>query len=82
MSEVQFANVSNPTAFGVEWSAGENGSQYQLVNPRGTEGLVFGMKVEGARQWSVVPVVDPTRFMDTIPRTFNDFLKVAKAYVE
>ncbi|MEO6085698.1 MAG: hypothetical protein ABIQ18_21530 [Umezawaea sp.] len=81
MSEVRFANVSNPAAFGVEWSAGENGNRYQLVNPRDTDGLIFGMKVEGAHQWSVVPVVDPTRFMDTAPKNFRSFLEVARAYV-
>ncbi|ONI83481.1 hypothetical protein ALI22I_33840 [Saccharothrix sp. ALI-22-I] len=81
MSEVKFANVSNPAAFGVEWSAGENGCRFQLVNVRGTTGLMFGMKAPGRDRWSSMAVVDPSRFLEATPRTYGDFLKVAHAYV-
>lgn len=76
-------NVSNPAAFGVEWKAGETGSRYQLVNVRGTTGLLFGVKVQGASGWSTMPVVDPSRFgMDSPPRTFAEFRKVAENYID
>ncbi|XVV02782.1 hypothetical protein ACQPW3_36355 [Actinosynnema sp. CA-248983] len=81
MSGVQFANFSSPAAFAVEWSAGENGSRCQLVNPRGTASLIFGMKVKDSGEWMTTAVVDPTRFLDAVPRTFADFLKAAHAYV-
>ncbi len=77
----EFKNVSNPATFGVEWTAGDNGSTFQLVNVRGQMTLMFGIKTAGAREWSAVPVVDPSRFMTSAPKTFAEFREIATAYV-
>jgi hypothetical protein len=70
-------NVSNPAAFGVEWSAGEN--RYQLVNQRGTSSLLFGSCVGGI--WNSTPVVDPERFGELPPKTFAQFRAIAETFV-
>jgi hypothetical protein len=80
----KLTNVSNPAAFGVEWTAGDNGgsTRFQLVNPRGTTTLLFGMRVEGRKSWTTTPVVDPSRFgLYAAPRTFRDFDEIARRYV-
>ncbi|MCG8926634.1 hypothetical protein [Lentzea sp. CC55] len=80
MSEPNFKNVSNPAAFGVEWTAGNHGSRYQLVNPKGTSSLLFGVMVSGSKTWSTTPVIAPDRFLRATPETFGDFLEAARAY--
>jgi hypothetical protein len=80
--DYKLVNVSNPAAFGVEWSAGENGNRYQLANPRGTTGLLFGVKHEGSDKWLTTTVADPERFgMTASPTTFAQFRDVASRYV-
>lgn len=79
---VNVINMTTPAAFGVEWRAGENGTRFQLANPRGTRTLLFGAKPAGADQWMTTPVVEPSRFgMDTPPRTFAQFRRIADAYI-
>lgn len=72
-------NVSNPAAFAVEWS--EDCCRYQLVNLRGTSGLVFGLRRSGG-DWSTVRVENPERFLTVAPRTFADFREVARTFYE
>jgi hypothetical protein len=80
---VTFTNHSNPAAFGVEWTSEESGTRFQLVNPRGTTSLLFGMRAEGNDRWTTTRVVEPSRFgMTTPPRTFAHFREIATAYVE
>jgi hypothetical protein len=82
---MNYRNVSNPAAFGVQWSAGENGNDFQLVNPRGTTGLLFGMRNtrEGRSNWSTTSVVDPSRFgLNAPPTNYKEFLAVARSYIE
>lgn len=80
---IRFQNVSNPAAFGVEWTSEESGTRFQLVNPRDTMSLAFGMRRAGNDRWSTTVVVDPSRFgMTAPPRTFAQFREIATAYVE
>ena len=80
---MNYQNVSNPAAFGVEWAAGETGNRYQLVNSRGTTGLMFGAKHEGTTEWISTRVVDPERFgLLAPPKTFHDFMLIVRRYVE
>lgn len=80
---VQFSNISNPTAWGVEWVGGEEGrNSFQLVNPRGTTGLWFGVRPKGESKWLTTEVVLPERFMVSAPRTYREFVDVARRYVE
>ena len=78
---IKFTNMTTPASFGVEWAAGDNGSQFQLVNPRGTASLLFGCKPKG-KGWMTTPVVDPSRFMEQAPKTFAEFERIARAYVD
>lgn len=85
MTKPDYQNVSNLAAFGVQWSAGENGNEMQLVNLRGTTGLLFSMRNqrEGRSNWSTTSVVDPSRFgLNTPPRNYKEFLAVARSYIE
>lgn len=83
MTVTQLTNVSNPAAFGVEWTAGETGNTYQLTNPRGTTNLLFSARHEGSIKWlPASSVVDPSRFGLTKPPTsFAAFRTVALAYI-
>jgi hypothetical protein len=83
MSTVKLTNVSNPAVFAVEWTAEESGNRYQLVNPRDSETLLFGMWREDEQQrWATTPVVAPSRFgMDGPPKSFRTFLAIANTYV-
>lgn len=75
-------NMTTPASFGVEWRAGDHGTRFQLVNPRGTRTLLFGAKPTGTDRWMMTPVVDPSRFgMDDPPRTFAQFGKIVDAYI-
>lgn len=81
--EVKYQNMTTPASFGVEWTAGDNGSRFQLANPRGTTGLLFGVLTEGKTEWSTTSVVEPSRFgLTDAPKTFAEFMKVVRAYVE
>jgi hypothetical protein len=81
--KVRFAGFSLSAAFGVEWNVGASGTRYQLVNPRGTTTLFFGLMVQGAEQWSTTPVIAPERFgMHTPPHGLAGFRKIAEAYVD
>lgn len=80
---VKFANVSNPTVFGVEWTHEDSGSRYQLSNIRGTYNLMFGCLPAGKTEWMTTSVFAPERFgMDTPPSTFKQFAEIARRYVE
>jgi len=57
MSTVKLTNVGNPAAFAVEWAAEESGNRFQLVNPRDSETLWFGMCREDEQRWATTPVV-------------------------
>ena len=80
--KIKLTNVSNTAAFGAEWTTGHNGNRFQLVTPRGTAELFFGVLSEGSTEWRTTRVVDPSRFgMDGPPRTIVDFLDIAEKYV-
>lgn len=82
MSTVQLTDVSNLAAFAVEWTAGESGNRYQLVNPRDSMTLWFGMWRDDEKRWATATVVDPSRFgMTQPPTSFRAFLTVANSYV-
>jgi hypothetical protein len=82
MSTVMLTNVSNTAAFAVEWIAGESGNRYQLVNPRGSVTLWFGMWRDDEQRWAIDTVVDPSRFgMTQPPTSFPAFLAVANSYI-
>lgn len=79
---VTVTNMSTPASFGVEWRAGEHGTRFQLVNPRGTRRLLFGTKPDGADRWMTTTVIDPSRFgLNTPPRTFAQFRRIVDAYI-
>jgi hypothetical protein len=76
---ITYTNVSNPAAFGVQWST--NANQYTLVNPRGITALWFGVHRDG--RWITTDVIDPSRFgLTTPPTTYRDFMTIVKSYVE
>jgi hypothetical protein len=78
-SRIHFVNVSNPAAFGVEWTAETN--RFTLVNPRGTTALWFGAYHDG--RWWRMDVVDPSRFGLTDPPTsFPEFMAIVRVYVQ
>lgn len=75
-------NVSNLAAFGVEWE--EEGSRFQLANPRGTRTLLLGIKSSG-HEWMTAPVEAPQRFLGGLtgpPRTFSEFRSVVQAWFD
>jgi hypothetical protein len=77
----RLVNVSNPAAFGVEWTDAE-GNVYQLVNPVGTTGLQWGRKPPGGTHWWSGSVTDPDRFgLTTAPVKFSDFRGICERYV-
>lgn len=78
MEAKDLSNVSNPAAFGVEWE--RDGSSCQLVNLRGTDGLLFGLRVEGRTDWVTTPVEEPGRFLTGVPSTFAEFRTAALAF--
>jgi len=82
MSTVKLTNVSNPAAFAVEWTAEESGNRYQLVNPRDSDTLWFGMWQEDQKRWATTTVVAPSRFgMDRPPKSSRTFFAIANTYV-
>lgn len=82
MSTVTLTNVSNPAAFAVEWTAEESGNRYNLVNPRDSATLWFGMWRNDEERWATAQVVAPSRFgMDRPPKSFRAFLAIANTYV-
>lgn len=80
---IKYVNVSTPAAFGVEWVNGDNGSTFQMVNIRGTGGLLFGVRLADSAKWITTPVIGPERFTDGEPiKTINQFMAVVRRYVE
>ncbi|GGM45311.1 hypothetical protein GCM10012275_15440 [Longimycelium tulufanense] len=75
-------NVSTPAAFAVEWVAGESENLYQLINSRGTTSLFFGIQRKDTGEWRTMSVLDPSRYMDKPPKSFHEFEKVARSYIE
>jgi hypothetical protein len=80
---IHYVNMSTPASFGVEWSNGDNGSRFQLANPRGTGSLIFGVKPAGQDRWITTTVIDPSRFgMDKAPKSYAAFMTTVRKYVE
>ncbi len=76
----KFSNVSNPAAFGAEWSDGE--SRYQLCVSRGTSTLVMGFWNEGQRRWFNTAVAAPERFgMNAPPKSWREFAAVVTSFI-
>lgn len=81
MTKIKLTNVSNPAAFGVEW-IGESGTVHQLVNSRGTTGLMYGRKTQHSDGWVQARVVDPERFgLTSPPRSMAEFRAIAERFV-
>lgn len=79
---MEVINVSNPAAFAVQWTAGETGNTYQLLNPGGTAELTFGCKPAGRDRWRHTRVVAPERFgMTKPPKNHKESLSIARAYI-
>lgn len=78
-----YTNMTTPASFGVEWIMGETGNRYQLINIRGTETLMFGVKRADGDRWHTTTVVDPSRFgLDSPPKSYRAFMEVVRRYVE
>ena len=78
-----YTNVSNPTAFGVEWTHPDSGNRHTLFTIRGTTSLHYGLKANDRDVWSTMPVVNPERFGLTEPvKSFKAFMTIVRAYVE
>lgn len=78
-----YTNVSNPAAFGVQWTAGDSDSTYQLANPRGTTQLLFGTRLKDDNRWHTTTVVDPSRFgMTKALKSLQAFMAIVRRYVE
>lgn len=76
---MQLKNVSNPAAFGIEWTACN--TRYQLCNPRGTSCLMMGIQT-GGMSWHTTTVVSPERFgLAGPPANWRMFLAIAKAFI-
>lgn len=75
-------NVSNVAAFAVEWTAGDTGNTYQLINERGTRRVQVAARHAGADRWHTTEVTSPERFgMDVAPKTFAQFRAFALAFI-
>ena len=67
-------NVSNPAAFGVEWTE-PSGTRCQLYTLRGTTTLHLGMRYHG--EWNTITVTEPSRFGLTEPvKTMKEFMVI------
>lgn len=75
----KLSNVSNITAFGVEWTE-ESGTTFQLVNIRGTQSLMMGVRPVGTGRWTTVPVSAPERFVSGPIRTQAHFNGVVEKW--
>ena len=76
-----FTNVSNPAAFGVEWTA-DSGSRYTMVNIRGTYGLTFGVRLTAEDPWITTRVDGAERFgLTEPPATYRAFLAIVTSFV-
>lgn len=82
MSTIKVINVSNLAAFGAEWTT-ETGARWQLVNPKGTDSLTFGVLPAGANRWvHGGAVADPERFGFAGPcKNARELLAVAERFV-
>ena len=77
----RFANVSNPAAFGAEWTDGE--SRYQLCTPRGTASLIMGFWNAEQGRWYNTSVAAPERFgMAGAPRNWREFSAIVTAFID
>lgn len=80
MTEPELRDLSNPAAYGAEWSSEHH--TYQLVCSRGTSTLMLGIKPAGSDCWTSTPVIAPERFgMTGPPSTTAEFLAIARAFV-
>jgi len=52
MTSPTIHTVDNPAAIGVEWE--QDGTRYQLCNPRGTTLLVLGWRTDQRWTWTTV----------------------------
>lgn len=77
----KYANMTTPASFGVEWAS--DGSRFQLVNPRGTTSLLFGVKPESRDMWTTTTVDEPSRFgLTESPKSYDEFLSFVRAFAE
>ena len=73
-------NVSNPAAWGAEWTA-ESGTRFQLVSARGTTTVRLGMKTPTAVRWSTTEVSRPERFGELPVANFRAWTALVNAFV-
>lgn len=79
----RYVNVSNPAAFGIEWTHPESGNAFQMVNIRGTDNLIMGFRPAGRTGWITTLVACPERFTDGQPiTTYARFLAIVRHYAE
>ena len=76
-------NISNHAGFGVEWMMPDTGgTTMQLMNPRGTSYLLFGLRTPSSVDWLTVSVITPQRFGLRAPATnFDEFMPVAHTFI-
>ena len=56
--------VSNPAAYGWEWTEPDSGTRFQLAHARGTYTLTLGMRPKGQQEWVDLRLVSaPERFL-------------------
>lgn len=80
---IKLSNISNIAAWGTEWVNGDNGNRYQMVQQRGTSGLVFGVLPAGQNRWINTPVSAPERFGHVkVFKSYREFEAIVRAYVE
>ena len=52
--------TADPASYGATWNL--EGTECQLVALRGTERVLFGMRRDGNREWSLTGMASPERF--------------------
>jgi hypothetical protein len=78
----KFRNMSNPAAFGAEWTDSE-GSRFQLCNPRGTASLMMGFWNADRGRWYNTSVAAPERFgMTSAPKSWREFAGIVTAFID
>lgn len=76
-----YVDISSPGRFAIEWVNPQSENAYQFSNQKGTAQVVFACRPGSQKLWTFMEfMVD--EFMVSPPSTFDEFVAVAREYVQ